>query len=130
MTLSGHPCNRRAFLAGGLMLLGSTRLVPAPWQALTSAAATPSPAQSDLDFASGLAAARAIHRGELSSVELTTRMLERIERLNPQLNAIVTLTPTEALARARAADEAKARDEWWGPFHGVPCTVKDTFETA
>jgi amidase len=130
MTLSGHRCNRRAFLAGGLMLLGSTRLVPAPWRALTSAAATPSPDQSDLDFASALAAARAIRRGEVSSVELTTRMLERIERLNPQLNAIVTLTPTEALARARAADEAKARDEWWGPFHGVPCTVKDTFETA
>ena len=34
-----------------------------------------------------------------------------------------------ALARARAADEARARGEWWGPFHGVPCTVKETFET-
>jgi amidase len=57
-------------------------------------------------------------------------MLERIERFKPQLNAIVTLTHTEALARARAADEAMAREEWWGPFHGVPCTVKDTIETA
>ena len=34
------------------------------------------------------------------------------------------------MARARAADDALAHGEWWGPFHGVPCTVKDTFETA
>jgi amidase len=128
--LPSHRCNRRSFLAGGLVLLGSTLLFPSSWQAFTSAAVTPTPHQSDLDFASARAAARAIRRGEVSSVELTMRMLERIERLNPQLNAIVTLTPNEALARARAADEAKARDEWWGPFHGVPCTVKDTFETA
>jgi hypothetical protein len=42
----------------------------------------------------------------------------------------VTLTQNEALARARAADEAGAPGEWWGRFHGVPCTIKDTFETA
>ncbi len=42
----------------------------------------------------------------------------------------MTLTREEALARARAADEALSRGEWWGPFHGVPCTVKDTFEMA
>lgn len=130
MTLPNHRCNRRSFLAGGLVLLGSTLLFPSAWQAITSAAVAPNSDQSDLDFASALAAARAIRRGEVSSVELTTRMLERIERFNPQLNAIVILTQNEALARARAADEARARDEWWGPFHGVPCTVKDTFETA
>ena len=130
MTLPNHRCNRRSFLAGGLVLLGSTLLFPSAWQAVPSAAVAPNSDQSDLDFASALAAARAIRRGEVSSVELTTRMLERIERFNPQLNAIVILTQNEALARARAADEARARDEWWGPFHGVPCTVKDTFETA
>ncbi len=57
-------------------------------------------------------------------------MLERIQRLNPKLNAIVTLTADGALARAKAADEARARGQWWGPFHGVPCTVKDTLEVA
>src|SRR5262245_12744535 len=57
-------------------------------------------------------------------------MLERIKQFNPALNAIVTLTADAALARAKAADEARARGEWWGPFHGVPCTIKDTFETA
>ena len=68
-----------------------------------------------LDFAAATEAARAIRRGEVSSVELTTRLLERIERFNPPLNAIVTLMPDAALARARAADEARARGEWWGP---------------
>src|SRR5262249_11847825 len=105
LTLPSYRCTRRSFLAGGVVLLGSTRLFPSPWQALASAAVTPGPDQSDLDFASALAAARAIRRGDVSSVELTTRMLECIERLNPQLNAVVTLTPNEALARARAADE-------------------------
>ena len=130
MPLPSPRWNRRSFLAGGLGLLGSTLLFPASWQAVTSAAGTPTSDHSDLDFASALAAARAIRRGAVSSVELTTRMLERIERFKPQLNAIVTLTHTEALARARAADEAMAREEWWGPFHGVPCTVKATVETA
>src|SRR4029450_5113341 len=115
MTLPNHRCNRRSFLAGGVVLLASTLLFPSAWQAVPSAAVAPNSDQSDLDFASALAAARAIRRGEVSSVELTTRMLERIERFNPQLNAIVILTQNEALARARAADEARAREEWWGP---------------
>jgi amidase len=87
-------------------------------------------AVADLDFASALDAARAIRSGQVSSVELTTRILDRIAQHNPKLNAIVRLTPDAALARAKAADEALARGEWWGPFHGVPCTVKDTFEVA
>jgi amidase len=57
-------------------------------------------------------------------------MLERIARHNPPLNAIVMLAADAALARARAADEARARRESWGPFHGVPITIKDTFEVA
>jgi amidase len=87
-------------------------------------------AASELDFASALAAARAIRRGDISSVELTTHLLGRIQQFNPKLNAIVTLTAEAALERARAADDARARGEWWGPFHGVPCTIKDTFQTA
>ena len=57
-------------------------------------------------------------------------MLERIARYNPPLNAVVVLAADAALARARAADEARARRESWGPFHGVPITIKDTFEVA
>lgn len=112
--------DRRTFLAVGTTLAASTLL-----QAPRARGAV-----ADLDFVSALAAARAIRRGEVSSVELTTRMLDRIRKHNPRLNAIVTLTEDTALARAKAADEARARGEWWGPVHGVPCTVKETFELA
>jgi amidase len=112
--------SRRDLLAGGAALAGAVLLRPAQAGA----------AVADLDFASAVAAADAIRRGEVSSVELTQRMLDRIARFNPKLNAIVTLTADAALARAKAADEARARKEWWGRFHGVPCTVKDTLEVA
>jgi amidase len=61
---------------------------------------------------------------------VTRHLLERIARHNPRLNAIVTLTSDTALARAKAADEARARGDWWGPLHGVPCTIKDSFSVA
>ncbi len=101
---------RRAFLAGGAAVAGATLLRPR----LAGAAVA------DLDFASAVEAARAIRRGEVSSVELTTRLLDRIARLNPKINAIVTLTADDAMARAKAADEARSRQQWWGPLHGVP----------
>ena len=112
--------NRRAFLGGALALAASGAVRPGASRA----------AVGDLDFASAVDAARAIRRGDVSSVELTTRMLERIARYNPGLNAIVTLAADAALAQARACDEAATRAAWLGPFHGVPGTIKDTFETA
>jgi amidase len=112
--------NRRSFLGGGLALAGASLMGPG----------TARGGPADLDFASALDAARAIRSGQVSSVELTTRVLARIAKHNPKLNAIVTLTADATLARARAADEARARGEWWGPLHGVPATIKDTFETA
>ena len=83
---------------------------------------------SDLVFNSALETARAIRRGEVSSLELTKHILERIEKYNPALNAVVTILKDDALNRARAADEALAKGELWGPLHGVPCSVKDTLE--
>lgn len=83
-----------------------------------------------LPFTTALDAARAIQRGEVSSVELVKLLLDRIEKLGPKVNAVVTVAKDAALKRAKAADEALAKKESWGPFHGVPCTVKDTLETA
>jgi len=60
----------------------------------------------DLDFASALDAAAAIRNKRVSSVELTERMLARIERYNPKLDAFVYVTRERALAEARKADEA------------------------
>jgi amidase len=85
-------------------------------------------ASSDLPFASAIDAARAIRDGEISSLELTRLMFERIERYR-SLNAVVTVMQDEALERARAADDARAKRQSWGPLHGVPCTVKDAFDT-
>lgn len=66
----------------------------------------------------------------VSSEEVVNAYLERIEAVNPQLNAVVQLTADAARAQARAADAALARGEIKGPLHGVPITVKDNIETA
>jgi len=70
-----------------------------------------------------------IARGEASSVEVVQAHLDRIEAVNPRLNAVLRLAP-DALDRAREADEILARGEAAGALHGVPFTVKDWIETA
>ena len=84
----------------------------------------------DLDFVSALRAAEAIRKKEVSSVELTRHVFERIERYNPAINAFVYRLKEDALVRAKAADEAVARQESLGVFHGVPIHVKESFAVA
>jgi len=74
------------------------------------------------ELAAGLAA------GTFSSLELTRSCLERIERLNPELNAVVTVDAEGALEAARRADERRANGES-GPLLGVPVLHKDIFCT-
>ncbi|MGD2201485.1 MAG: amidase, partial [Candidatus Bathyarchaeota archaeon] len=85
---------------------------------------------SDLPFSSATQVAAAIRGGGITSLRLTECILERIDRLNPALNAIVTLTRDKALATAKEADKALSRGVLWGPLHGVPLTIKDCFEVA
>jgi aspartyl-tRNA(Asn)/glutamyl-tRNA(Gln) amidotransferase subunit A len=73
---------------------------------------------------------RAVQRKEVSPVELTQACLARIERLNPKLNAFITVTDTVALEAARKAEAEITRGEWKGPLHGIPLAVKDLIETA
>lgn len=73
--------------------------------------------------------ARCIHAKDISSLELTRAHLERIEAVNPSLNAVVRLSP-KAIDDARKADRDLARGAVVGPLHGVPFTVKDWIETA
>nr|MBA2441438.1 amidase [Rubrobacter sp.] len=73
--------------------------------------------------------ARRIRERELSAVEVMEAHLDRIERLNPSLNAIVTLVPERAMEGARAADEALASGADVGPLHGLPVAHKDLFPT-
>ncbi|MFF2524386.1 amidase [Streptomyces liangshanensis] len=73
--------------------------------------------------------AEMIRLGKVSSVEVVQAHLDRIEALNPRLNAIVTLVDG-SLEAARAADEELAAGGEVGPLHGVPFTVKDSYDTA
>ena len=69
--------------------------------------------------------ARAIAARELSAVEVMEAHLDRIDRINPTVNAIVTLLPDEARRGAEAADAAVARGDALGPLHGLPVAHKD-----
>src|SRR5262245_57493050 len=71
----------------------------------------------------------ALRAREVSSRELLAAQLDRIDRLNGELRAVVTLDEDRATSLAAAADEAAARGEWWGPLHGLTITVKDVWET-
>jgi len=115
---------RRAFLAtvGAALLFPH---VPALAQPRVGTARL-----SDLDFASAGDAARMIRERKVSSRELTARMLDRIARFNPTINAVVNVLNEQAPADARRADDAQARRDRLGPLHGVPIVVKDTFEIA
>ncbi|HEY2665066.1 MAG TPA: amidase family protein, partial [Candidatus Binataceae bacterium] len=84
----------------------------------------------DLAFRDAAELADLIRARKISSRELLDYYLTRVERLNPKLNAIVTLDLERARKRAAQADEALANGKNWGPLHGVPITVKDTLETA
>jgi amidase len=81
-------------------------------------------------FRSATDTAQALRRKELSSRELTEMLLLRIEAANPALNAVVELRREAALQEALSADEATARGEDAGPLHGVPMTIKDSFNVA
>ncbi len=75
-------------------------------------------------------AAELLRRKKISPVDLTTACLDRIERLNPVLNAFITVTDEGALAQARRAEDEIQRGEWRGPLHGIPIGLKDLIDTA
>ena len=73
--------------------------------------------------------ARLIRERKLSAREVLTAHLQQIERVNPKVNAIVTLAAELAAEAAAKADEMQAHEETLGPLHGVPVAHKDLFET-
>lgn len=76
-------------------------------------------------YASATELARAIRAGRIGSLEALEHYLDRVDRLNPAINALVIQDRDGARARARAADAALARGEDWGALHGVPITLKE-----
>ena len=79
---------------------------------------------SELCLSSGSELAAALRRRELSSRELLGHYLQRVERLNRRINAVVALDAQRALMEANAADKATAKGESLGPLHGLPITIK------
>ena len=84
----------------------------------------------DVAFAPVTMLSEWLRRKSISSAELTAVYLERIERLDPKLHAVITLTPERARERAAAADAEIAKGRWRGPLHGVPYGAKDLFAVA
>jgi aspartyl-tRNA(Asn)/glutamyl-tRNA(Gln) amidotransferase subunit A len=71
-----------------------------------------------------------IRQQRVSPVELVTGCLERIEHLQPHLNAFITVTADQARQEASRAEKAIQDGKWKGPLHGIPVGVKDFFDTA
>jgi amidase len=85
---------------------------------------------SELAYSSAVAIARKIHQRELSSREAVDYFLARVEALDKHINSVVTIDAERARTEADAADAALARGEVRGPLHGLPMTIKDSFQTA
>jgi amidase len=84
----------------------------------------------DLHFRSAVDLASAIHQGEIGSRELLEHFLDRVDRYNSQVNAIVIEDRKGARSRADAADKTLKAGEIVGPLHGVPMTIKESYDWA
>lgn len=105
--------NRRTFLAAGL---GGATFALAETQ--------------DLAGLTLSKASRLIRGKSVSSVDLTSACLARTRKLQPLLNAYITVRGDQALAEARMLDSELQRGKWRGPLHGVPIALKDNIDTA
>jgi aspartyl-tRNA(Asn)/glutamyl-tRNA(Gln) amidotransferase subunit A len=110
------PTSRRDFLVTGL--------AAAAWPAVSTLAAD-DPATMTLQQAVSM-----VRRRSASPVELTRACLERIDRLNPRVNAYITVTRDQAMSDARELEAEQQRGRWRGPLHGVPIALKDNIDTA
>jgi Asp-tRNA(Asn)/Glu-tRNA(Gln) amidotransferase A subunit family amidase len=85
---------------------------------------------SDIAFAPVTQLSRWIETRKLTSQRLTNIYLARLQRFNPKLRCVITLTPELALAQAKQADEEIAAGKYRGPLHGIPWGTKDLLDTA
>lgn len=129
--MMAHGLSRRDALG----LLGAGAMLPAG--ALAAAAATtptaravPATSDDELTSLTISEAGRRIAARQLTSVDLTRAYLARIERLNPRVNAYITVTAEQALAQARALDAQIAAGRSRGALHGIPIALKDNIDTA
>ncbi|MAW33647.1 MAG: amidase [Proteobacteria bacterium] len=84
----------------------------------------------DLHYSKATELAKKIRKKEIGCLEILDLYLGRIEKYNDNLNAIILLDREAARMRAREADRALANGTLWGPFHGVPMSIKESFDVA
>ena len=84
----------------------------------------------DLAFSSARELVSLLRRKKIGCLELLDAYLARVDRYNPGLNAIIATDVDNARRRARAADRALAKRQVWGPLHGLPMTVKESYDVA
>jgi amidase len=84
----------------------------------------------EVPFRSAKELATEIRRKKIGCLELLDLYLARVERYNPKLNAIIATDLDGARKRARAADRALVKGEPWGPLHGVPMTIKESYDVV
>jgi aspartyl-tRNA(Asn)/glutamyl-tRNA(Gln) amidotransferase subunit A len=120
MTFSAN-LNRRQFLA--TLSAGSASLLLAG--GCSRLAGTGDVTRLTLGEAAGL-----LHSRRLSPVDLVKACLDRIDRLNPKINAFITVLHDQALEQARVAEAEIAGGNWRGPLHGIPIGIKDNIDTA
>ncbi len=116
----GQPTRREALV--GLAAASVSSALPGLLRA--------QPVAPSLCFTSAVEMAVLIRAKKLSAREALAEHLKQIDRVNPQVNAIVTLIADRATADAAHADEMQARGEPLGPLHGLPVAHKDLLETA
>ena len=123
-----YLCSRRTFVKGvvSATALGLIGGVGSP-SSFSGAQKKASAGATSLNLSQ---ASQLVRSRKLSPVELTEACLQRIERLNPKLNAFITVTAESALAEARAAEKEIQQGHWRGPLHGIPLALKDLFDTA
>jgi aspartyl-tRNA(Asn)/glutamyl-tRNA(Gln) amidotransferase subunit A len=134
MTNPSDELSRRSFLkaslAGAAISLTKVPAVAETDQKSQEISPVSGGQSDDLARMSIREAADLVRKKKVSPVELTTACLARIDRLNPALNAFITITAESALDQAREAEAEVKRGQWRGPLHGVPIALKDLFDTA
>jgi amidase len=118
-----NPVSRRDVLGAASGMAGSLWL-------RSIASAQSGVSSGDLAFSSATDLARLIQRKRISSYELTRYYIERIERFDEALNAVVVRDFERALDAARLSDESLARGTRLGSLHGVPMTIKESFDIS
>jgi amidase len=134
--ISKKKNNRRDFIRSSFVLFGKGGLglmaspIPASGNKVSSFYYRPNRVVEDVTSASVVQLAQMIREKAISSVDLVNAVYQRMEEVNPMINAVVLTCKERALQEAQKADKMLAAGKTMGALHGVPMTIKDSLDTA